>query len=173
MKVLALSSNYEPVGVISWIRAVTLIFSNKVTTLEEYDHEIRSPSMSMKAPSVVVYKNSYVGKHKNSIRFSRKNVWLRDEGKCQYCLKHVTFSTFTIDHVIPKTAGGQTAWNNVVTCCYSCNQKKGNKSLKEIGFKLASIPKKPNRLPVVDNISDGIYNSDRVPHSWKFYLGRE
>ena len=59
MKVLALSSNYEPLGVISWIRAVTLIYSNKVTTLEEYDHEIRSPSISIKAPAVVLFKNNY------------------------------------------------------------------------------------------------------------------
>ena len=61
MKVLALSSNYEPLGVISWIRAVTLIYSNKVTTLEEYDHEIRSPSISIKAPAVVLFKNNYIG----------------------------------------------------------------------------------------------------------------
>lgn len=174
MKVLALSSNYEPLGVISWIRAVSLIFSDKVTTLEEYDHEIRSPSISIRAPAVVLFKNSYVGKkYKNSIRFSRKNVWLRDEGKCQYCQRSVSFSTFTIDHVVPKTAGGQTTWTNVVTCCYSCNQKKGNKSVKDVGFKLFNIPKKPNRLPYTQEISDGVYSPDKnIPSSWKFYLER-
>jgi 5-methylcytosine-specific restriction endonuclease McrA len=174
MKVLALSSNYEPLGVISWIRAVSLIYSNKVTTLEEYEHEIRSPSVSIKAPAVVLFKNGYVGKsHKNSIRFSRKNVWIRDEGRCQYCLKNVSLATFTIDHIVPKTSGGQTCWNNVVTCCYTCNQKKGNKSLKDSGFKLNIIPKKPNRLPFVQEIADGLYSKDKgIPAAWKFYLER-
>lgn len=174
MKVLALASNYEPLGVISWIRAVSLIYSNKVTTLEEYEHEIRSPSVSIKAPAVVLFKNNYIGKKiKNSVRFSRKNVWLRDEGKCQYCHKNVTLSNFTIDHVVPKTAGGQTCWDNVVTCCYSCNQRKGNKSLKDSGFILAKIPKKPIRLPYIQEIADGSFNPDKgIPTPWKFYLER-
>jgi 5-methylcytosine-specific restriction endonuclease McrA len=128
----------------------------------------------MKAPSVVLFKNGYIGKNnKNSIRFSRKNVWLRDEGKCQYCFKNVTFSTFTIDHVIPKTHGGQTCWNNVVTSCYSCNQKKGNKSLKDSGFQLIKAPRKPARLPYMQELSDGNYNPEKgIPNSWKFYLER-
>lgn len=174
MKVLALSSNYEPLGVISWIRAVTLIYSNKVVTLEEYEHEIHSPSTSIKAPAVVLFKNNYVGRRiKNSIRFSRKNVWLRDEGKCQYCQKNVNLSSFTIDHVIPKTGGGQTMWDNVVTCCYFCNQKKGNKSLKEVGFHLNKLPRKPMRLPYIDVIGDGLYTPDKgIPSAWKFYLER-
>lgn len=174
MKVLALSSNYEPLGVISWYRAVTLIYSNKVTTLEEYEQVIRSPSTSMKVPAVVVFKNSNIGKRrKPSIRFCRKNVWIRDEGKCQYCKKEVSYATFTIDHVIPKTAGGQTAWNNVVTCCYSCNQLKASKNLKEVGFYLSKQPKKPNNLPYIQELSDGQYNLDMgIPEAWKFYLER-
>jgi 5-methylcytosine-specific restriction endonuclease McrA len=99
-RVLALGSNYEPVGTISWKKAVNLIFSNKATTLAEYDEEISSPSYSMKVPSVVVYKaNKW--KMVNSVRFSRKNVWVRDEGKCQYCLTDVRLDSFTIDHVNP------------------------------------------------------------------------
>lgn len=174
MKVLALASNYEPLGVISWIRAVSLIYSNKVTTLEEYEHEIRSPSVSIKAPAVVLFKNSYIGKKiKSSVRFSRKNVWMRDEGKCQYCHKIVTLSNFTIDHVIPKTAGGQTCWDNVVTCCYSCNQRKGNKSLKDSGFLLNKIPRKPVRLPYIQEVTDGNFNPEKgIPSAWKFYLER-
>jgi len=174
MKVLALASNYEPLGVISWVRAVTLIYSNKVTTLEEYEHEIRSPSISIKAPAVVLFKNSYVGKRvKNSIRFSRKNVWIRDEGKCQYCQKNVTLSSFTIDHVIPKTACGQTTWDNVVACCFSCNQKKGNKSLKDSGYFLNKNPKKPIRLPYMQEVTDGSFNPEKgIPETWKFYLER-
>lgn len=174
MKVLALSSNYEPLGVIPWFRAVSLIFTDKVTTLEEYDHEIRSPSISIKAPSVVLFKKSSHGKKfKNVIRFSRKNVWVRDEGKCQYCSKSVTLSNFTIDHVVPKTSGGVTTWENVVTCCYSCNQFKGNKSLNETGYKLQRLPKRPVRLSFSNALSNEHYDPEKnIPHSWKFYLER-
>ena len=174
MKVLALSTNYEPLGVISWARAVTLIYSNKVTTLEEYDEVIRSPSMSMRVPAVVIFKNNAIGKRRNSaIRFSRKNVWTRDEGRCQYCQNHVTFATFTIDHIIPKTSGGKTMWENVITCCYGCNQKKANKSLKESGFKLVKQPKKPNKLPYLQEATDGYYNIEKsMPIAWRFYLER-
>ena len=172
MKVLALSSTYEPLGVISWQRAITLIFSNKVHTLEEYDYYISSPSTRIKFPAVIVFKNSKKGKYQRSIRFSRRNVWIRDEGKCQYCINDVSFSTFTIDHIIPKTAGGKTVWENVVTCCYDCNQKKGEKSLKEVNFKLFKIPKKPIKLPCLEEVIDGNYNANNVPDAWKFYLER-
>jgi 5-methylcytosine-specific restriction endonuclease McrA len=174
MKVLALSPSYEPLGVISWTKAITLIFSNKVTTLEEYDHHINSPSMSMRAPAVVLFKSSKASKYiKNSIRFSRKNVWLRDEGECQYCDRQISYAAFTLDHVIPKTAGGKTSWDNVVTSCYSCNQRKANKSLKEVGFSLKTVPKKPSRLPHIHEITSGRFGIDfSVPSVWKFYLER-
>lgn len=173
MKVLTLASNYEPLGVVSWERAITLVFSNKVTTLEEYDSVIRSPSITMKVPAVIVFKNGKNGKLKNSVRFSRKNVWIRDEGKCQYCNKFVSINTFTIDHVIPKTSGGKTVWDNVVACCYTCNQKKGDKHLKDSGMKLIKIPKKPNKLPYLQEITDGLYDLEKnIPVSWKFYLER-
>jgi hypothetical protein len=172
MKVLALSSNYEPLGVIPWERAINLIFSNKVYTLEEYDSFICSPSTRMKAPAVILFKGNKKTKYKRSIRFSRRNVWIRDEGKCQYCNGSVSFIAFTIDHVIPKTKNGKTVWENVVTCCYTCNQIKGEKSLKEINFKLLKIPKKPNKLPYLQEINDGYYNINNIPESWKFYLER-
>lgn len=173
MKVLTLASNYEPLGVVSWERAINLIFTNKVITLEEYDSIIRSPSISMKIPAVIVFKSNKRGKQKNSVRFSRKNVWVRDEGKCQYCSRHVTLSTFTIDHIIPKTAGGKTIWENVVTCCYDCNQEKGDKNLHDLNIKLIKIPKKPNKLPYIQEITDGNYNLEKnIPKMWKFYLER-
>lgn len=173
MKVLALSANYEPLGVITWERAITLVYSNKVTTVEEYECTIRSPSMEIKIPAVVVFKKGFIGNKRNSVRFSRKNVWIRDEGKCQYCHLHVSLSTFTIDHVNPKKLGGQTVWDNVVACCYSCNQKKGDKTVKEAGFRLFKIPRKPIRLPYMQEITDGHYSLEKnIPEPWKFYLER-
>jgi 5-methylcytosine-specific restriction endonuclease McrA len=170
MRVLTLGPNYEPVGTISWKKAVALLFLNKVTTLEEYDEEIRSINFSMKIPSVVVLKS---GKHRkiNSIRFSRKNIWLRDEGQCQYCSKNVSANLFTIDHVHPKAAGGKTTWENVVVSCYDCNQKKGEKQLKDCGLKLKKVPRKPASLPFVNEII-GFYNENYLHPSWKFWLNK-
>lgn len=172
MKVLALSSSYEPLGVISWERAVTLIFLNKANTVEEYDAFITSPSTKIKIPAVIAFKNNKKTYFKHSIRFSRKNVWVRDEGICQYCNKNVSFKTFTIDHIIPKKNGGKTIWENVVTCCYNCNQKKGEKSLKEVNFKLFKTPKKPNKLPYIQEVAEGYYDTNNIPEVWKFYLER-
>lgn len=169
MRVLALSSNYEPVGTISWYKAITLLLSDKVSTLEEYDQVIRSPSVTMKIPSVVVFKTNKF-KRINSVRFSRKNVWLRDEGKCQYCSKAINSNEFTIDHVKPKCDGGQSSWDNVVVSCYKCNQKKGQKTLKESGLKLLKQPKKPTSLPFVSELV-GYYNLNMHP-TWEFWLNR-
>lgn len=170
MRVLTLGSNYEPLGTVSWKKAISLVYSDKVITLEEYEEEVHSPTFSMKIPSVIVMKSSKVRKI-NSVRFSRKNVWLRDEGSCQYCNDSVNVNDFTIDHVIPKSRGGKTTWENVVISCYKCNQAKGEKTLKETGFKLAKTPKKPASLPFVNEIV-GFYNQNFLHPTWKFWLNR-
>lgn len=170
MRVLTLSSTYEPIGTVSWRKAVRLVFMDKVITLEEYDEEIRSPNFKMKIPSVIVMKSGKTRKI-NSVRFSRKNVWLRDEGTCQYCNKTINVQSFTLDHVVPKSIGGKTSWENVVVCCYDCNQKKGEKTLKEVGFKLVKVPKKPLSLPFVNEIT-GFYHQNFLHPTWKFWLNR-
>jgi len=170
MKVLALSHTYEPLGVIAWERAVHLVFSNKVITLAEYEQKVSSPSISMKIPSVVVFKNNKRNRVK-SARFSRKNVWVRDDGKCQYCGVHVDSKSYTIDHVIPKARGGTTSWNNVVTSCYSCNQKKGDKSLVQAGMKLLKPVVKPVSLPYLGE-AEYIENSSNMPDEWRYWLGQ-
>lgn len=171
MRVLALSANYEPIGTITWQKAISLLCTDKIITLEEYDQEIRSPSNVFKIPSVIVMKNAKFKKI-NSIRFSRKNVWLRDEGRCQYCSKSINIKDFTLDHVNPRACGGKTSWENVVVSCYSCNQKKGDKALKDCGLKILKTPKKPNSLPYINEI--GGYFSDNYLHpTWKFWLSRQ
>jgi 5-methylcytosine-specific restriction endonuclease McrA len=172
MKVLTLSSAYEPLGVVDWEKAVTLLFAGKAKALSEYDHEIHSPSVSLKIPSVIVFNHN---RHKriNSVRFSRKNVWIRDEGRCQYCRKSVSTKDFTLDHIVPRTIGGTTTWTNVVTCCSTCNQKKGDKPLNKSGLSLVKNPTKPSSLPYVQDV-EYFYNFQAaLPESWKFWLGEE
>lgn len=170
MRVLALSSNYEPLGTIPWEKAVNLVYLDKVHTVGEYDQEIRSPSCSIRIPSVVVYKNNKWRKT-NSVRFSRNNVWIRDEGKCQYCANSVNIRSFTLDHINPRAAGGKTTWDNVVTCCYSCNQKKGDKTLKQAGMSLLKKVIKPTSLPFIQT-SEAYYTKEGLHPTWQFWLNR-
>lgn len=171
MRTLILNQSYEATGTIGWQKAVAYVFLKKAIVLEEYDREIRSMRFSMKVPSVIVLKSHKVHKPK-AVRYSRKNVWLRDEGKCQYCNKDVKLADFTIDHVHPKTNGGKTTWENVVTSCYKCNQAKAEKAVHEAGLKLKKIPKKPSHLPLISEAS-GFYDENFTHPTWNFWLGRK
>jgi 5-methylcytosine-specific restriction endonuclease McrA len=105
------------------------------------------------------------------VRFSRKNVWIRDEGRCQYCANHVSINVFTLDHVLPKTRGGKTSWTNVVTCCVTCNQRKGDKSLATCGMKLLKPAVKPAILPYIHDVEYFFNFDSKMPESWRFWLG--
>ena len=89
--------------------------------------------ISLPFPSVVRFLE-YKPFRRRSVRFSRQNVYERDEQKCQYCNKHFPISDTTYDHVIPRCQGGKTSWTNIVTACFKCNQKKGQKSSPGSGY---------------------------------------
>lgn len=172
MRVLTLAQNYEPIGVISWEKAVTLMLDKKVNVLETYEREVRSPSTTIKMPAVVIYNHSK-GRAKRAIRFSRKNVWLRDEGKCQYCSKPLSIAQYTLDHVKPKCFGGGSTWENVVTCCYECNQKKAERTLAKSGMSLIKKPEKPTYLPFVATFLEYYSKDKMMPDNWKFWIGNK
>ena len=81
------------------------------------------------------------------VRFSRENVYLRDQGRCQYCAESVTRSVATYDHVLPRAQGGRTIWENIVTACGACNAKKGPRTPLEAGMPLRKPPYRPRELP--------------------------
>ncbi len=162
--VLLLNASYEPLKVISWQRAVTLFFSDKVEIVEEYSHEIRSVSLAIKAPSVVRLL-SYVNIGQKSPPLSRFNIFARDGFKCQYCTKPLNTGTATLDHVLPRSKGGKTRWTNVVCCCKPCNTKKGSKTPEQAGMKLLKKPEQPHWLPVLHVKLNG-----RIPRSWNIFL---
>src|SRR5262249_37242294 len=125
METLVLTASYEPVARVSWKRAVTLLFDGKVEVIEEYeDRFIRSVTLESKMPSVIRFLR-VVRTRKKTPKFSRENVYARDNGRCQYCAKKVARSEATYDHVVLRALGGKTTWENVVICCVPCNQKKG------------------------------------------------
>lgn len=115
-----------PVSTIDWRRAIKLHFLDKVDVLEWYDDwEVNSPTFSMRVPATIMVKEYQRPKH--HVRFSRYNLALRDEFKCQYCGEQHKFDNLTIDHVVPRSQGGKTKWANCVIACKRCNVTKGSK----------------------------------------------
>lgn len=118
--------SYFPLSTLPWQDAVTAVVKDHVSVVAEYDTVIRSPSMEMRVPSVVAMR-SYV-KMPHRVAFTRFNVFLRDRFKCQYCGEKFPSSQLTFEHVIPRSLGGATCWENIVAACDPCNLKKGHKT---------------------------------------------
>ena len=162
---LLLNQGFEPIKVISWQRAITLLFLGKVEVLEEYTNELHSVSLVIKIPAVVRLLRAF-RRHSRPVKFSRVNIYARDNYKCQYCGKKAPISELTYDHVVPRSQGGLTEWTNIVTCCYLCNRKKGGQTPAQANMKLLTEPKQPNWVPAV-----AIRISLRsVPDAWRDYL---
>ena len=162
---LLLSSSYQPIDVIDWKDSIRLIVLEKAELVEEYDKEIRSMNYSIKLPAVIRLVKSFK-KSKHKLRFSRINIYTRDKYTCQYCGTKEEVSSFTFDHVIPKSKGGKTCWDNIVTCCQPCNTKKRDVSPKEAGMSLLNIPVVPKWLPSVM----ARLTRRPIPSQWSDYL---
>jgi 5-methylcytosine-specific restriction endonuclease McrA len=164
-RTLMLTPWMAPYRVISWERAVVLSYLGKVEVLEEYDIAIRAPSLALWTPAVVRLKNGSVStKHK--VRFSRMNVFLRDGFRCQYCGEKKSMDELNYDHVLPRVRGGKTVWENIVTSCYACNDRKGSRAPEEAGMKLLRRPFKPATLPFAPVVRPGA----EVPLKWRNYF---
>ena len=135
--------SYYPLSLWSWQDAVKAAFMDRVEIVAEYDQVVRSPSLTLKVPSVVVLKD-YV-KPRKRVAFTRFNLFLRDEFCCQYCGKK---GELTFDHIVPRASGGTTSWENVVAACSPCNMRKGSKSLRRAGMSL----RKPTRTPGAEEL---------------------
>ncbi|MDH3217086.1 MAG: HNH endonuclease [Candidatus Krumholzibacteria bacterium] len=140
-----LNASFEPLNVINWKRAVKLIFLEKVEVLEETDHEVHSATDRLRVPAVVRLLR-FVGLHKRDIKFSRQNIYARDKFRCQYCGQRLQPRELTCDHVIPRSRGGTTTWNNIVSCCRPCNRQKGGRTPAEAGLRLLKKPMAPSWL---------------------------
>lgn len=147
MRTLVLNQGYEPHRIVSWQRAVTMLFSGIVEIVEEYDEDIRSVSITIKMPAVVRLLR-WVGR-KKSVKFSRINVATRDDFRCQYCGTKHPLKKLNYDHVVPRSQGGKTTWTNIVMACYPCNDVKRNRTPAQAKMKLRNKPMKPRDLPVV------------------------
>jgi 5-methylcytosine-specific restriction endonuclease McrA len=168
-RVLVLSASFEPFKIVSWKKAILLVFQNKAEVLEEYDKSqfiIRSVTKTFKVPSVLKLRR-IIPKNQNSnrISFTRKNVLLRDQNTCQYCGRKRPPSELTLDHVTPVVQGGKKTWDNIVTACKPCNQKKGGRTPEQANMKLLKKPTEPYWF--LQNISNE--DLQQIPEKWKFY----
>lgn len=130
--------SYYPLSLWPWQEAVKAVCLDRVQIVAEYDATVRSQRAAFRLPSVVVLKDFV--KPQKRVAFTRFNLFLRDEFRCQYCGSK---GDLTFDHVLPRCRGGITSWQNVVAACLPCNLRKGSKTLKQAGMRLARAPRAP------------------------------
>jgi 5-methylcytosine-specific restriction endonuclease McrA len=161
-KVLVLNTTFLPINICSWRRAMVLIFKGKAEEIEKSKKHINKGKYIL---PLVIKLRDYVPIPYNGVVFTRKNIFLRDNHTCQYCGKT---GNLTIDHVIPKSRGGDDVWQNVVTCCIRCNNKKGDRLPDEEGMKLIGTPYKPPSSLYLQ-----VTRQSSVPSSWFSYFFRK
>jgi 5-methylcytosine-specific restriction endonuclease McrA len=155
--------SYYPLSLWSWQDAIKAVFLERVNIVSHYDKTVRSPSFEMRLPSVVSLK-TYI-KPSRHPAFTRFNVFLRDRFICQYCASR---EDLTFDHVIPRSKGGTTTWENVVAACSPCNLRKGDQLPNQAHMH-------PARMPYQPTVNDLHQNGRQFPpnylhESWMDYL---
>jgi len=138
--VLVLNADYNPINVTSLQRGFNLVYKGKAEIVKSADSPIVSSFGKFVRPLIIRLLN-YVSVKSRKIRVNRHRIMRRDGYTCVYCGSK---KNLTIDHIIPKSKGGDNTWRNLVTCCSPCNLKKGDKSLEEIGMRLIKKPTEPN-----------------------------
>ncbi len=180
--VLVLNRVYQPMHVTTVRRAVTLLYQGVARALDEefrlLDFEswaalaaavnqdaIHTPRRSIRVPRVIVLV-AHTHLPRQRVRFSRINVYARDESTCQYCGRRLPRSELNLDHVVPRSRGGTTSWENVVCSCVSCNLRKGGRTPEEAGLRLRRPPSRPRWTAVFRHAA-----RRAVYQEWKPFLG--
>jgi len=164
-RTLVLNQGYEPIEIISWQRAITLLALDKVEVVAAYDAQIRAISLIVQVPAVVRLRRAF-RRHPRPVKFSRVNIYARDGYCCQYCGVRCAIDRLTYDHVVPRSRGGKTTWENIVSACDTCNARKSNRTPAEAKMALRSTPVRPSWMPSVQ-----IRVSARsIPDAWRDYV---
>ena len=162
---LLLNATYEPLSVVSWKKAITLVLLGKAEMIEKQDRPVRSATRSFALPSVLrLFSRVHVPRR--AVQFSRINVYRRDGFRCQYCGTKLAVSRLTFDHVVPRSRGGQTSWDNIVTSCEPCNRLKGDRTPVEAEMPLLNQPREPRWWP----FSLSSWDAHEHPEGWHPYM---
>jgi 5-methylcytosine-specific restriction endonuclease McrA len=158
--------SYFPLSLINWHDAVKGVYERTHAVVAEYDTVVRSPSITMRLPSVLALcRYQPVPKH---VAFTRFNVFLRDRFRCQYCGEKHSSTDLTFDHVVPRSQGGVTAWDNVVASCSPCNVRKDDKTLHEAQMHLMRAPHMPTSHELMQ--AKRAFPPGYLHHTWQDYL---
>jgi 5-methylcytosine-specific restriction endonuclease McrA len=153
-----------PLSVITWQEAIKLLYQDKVVSMENYsDWTVHSAKLAMQVPAVVMTKRFH--EQTTRVRFTKNNLYFRDNGECQYCSEKFPSKQLTLDHVIPRSHGGRKVWSNIVLSCGPCNWERGN----DHRIKPKRAPKKPTYYELVNHRKNFPIH---VSHeSWNQFLG--
>lgn len=155
-----------PITTVNWKEAINLIFSDQAEVLSIYeDWDAHSPSTSIDIPSVLMLR-TYV-KYTRAVKFSRENIYLRDDFTCQYCGNHFHTSDLSLDHVTPRFLGGKTSFSNIVTACHECNSQKAHYTK----MKPLKKPRKPSYYELANTVQK--YPITIPSEDWIPFLGWE
>jgi 5-methylcytosine-specific restriction endonuclease McrA len=160
--VLVLNATYEPINVCTVRRAVVLLLKEKAEMIERAEMQLHSATNTMSRP-MVIRLVSYVRIPRDTHRrkITRRAVFARDDWTCQYCGAR---SNLTVDHVVPRSKGGPSSWDNIVASCAPCNRRKGNALLHHSGMTLIRRPGTPSPHVFIQ------VASPTIPAAWKAYL---
>ncbi len=159
--------SYFPLSLWSWQEAIKAVFLDRVNVLSEYEDAIvHSPSFEMRVPSVIALKEYVVPRSKPA--FTRFNVFLRDKFQCQYCGEKQRSHELTFDHVLPRSRGGGTSWENIVTACHVCNLHKGRQLPHECNMFPLRRPSAPSIHELQEN--GRAFPPNFLHESWNDYL---
>jgi 5-methylcytosine-specific restriction endonuclease McrA len=158
--------SYFPLSVWSWQEAIKSVFLGRVNVVQEYERVVHSPRWEMKLPSVISLKK--YAPMERSPAFTRFNVFLRDRFMCQYCRTPQTTNELTFDHIIPRSKGGRTTWQNVVTACSRCNLTKGNRLPEDAHMFPSQKPFRPNSFHLQE--IGRAFPPNFLHESWRDYL---
>jgi 5-methylcytosine-specific restriction endonuclease McrA len=158
--------SYFPLSIWSWQDAIKAVFQDRVNVVSEYDRVVRSPSQAFRLPSVISLKE-YVPAARRPA-FTRFNVFLRDRFECQYCAEAFPAPELTFDHVVPRSRGGRTTWENVVTACSCCNLVKGSRLPAEAKMFPRHRPIQPTSAALQEN--GRAFPPNYLHQSWRDFL---
>ena len=156
-----------PLSTLTWQESIKLVWLDRINVLEWHqDWQVHSPNITMTVPSVIMTREFV--KQRVNTSFNRSNVYLRDNYICQYCKHMFSYKDLTLDHVIPKSKGGKTKWENVVAACSKCNLKKSDLLLSEVNMKLIKQPFTPSNQQL--QVSGKKFPPNYLHKSWMDYL---